>query len=321
MTVPQPMTPADLKPILTVSSLLLLAIAVLSLFAGESWLALLDSAHWTVSAGTAWVIAWQGTLHGDAGQYWYRRWFCYGTGLYFVGQCCWNLQELFYWNPFPAPSDVFYLLMGPCFTCGLLKALRRRVSSARLRAVKLDTLAMTIALLGFILALYLPNAADASALELAVLVAYPLSLLTAASVASLALPFLALELTWASGLLPAALLAEGCVWMQWNLQALTGTNQGASILNWGFSIAGLLVGVGAYLWQAERRRTAPVRTYRAVLRAIPVAALLVSVATLVLIWLSAQPQTAEMLIAAGAGGSVLLLSALRHSLLSKENGK
>ncbi len=47
--------PAALKPILTVSSLVLLAFAVVSLFADESWLALLDSVHWTVSAGAAWV--------------------------------------------------------------------------------------------------------------------------------------------------------------------------------------------------------------------------------------------------------------------------
>lgn len=79
--------------------------------------------------------------------------------------------------------------MGPCFGVGLLKALRRQVSPARLLAAKLDTVAMTLALLGFILALYLPHAANADALELAVLAVYPLGLLSAASLALLAIPF------------------------------------------------------------------------------------------------------------------------------------
>lgn len=313
--------PADLKLILSGASLILLATAAITPFAGESWLALLDGLHWTVSAGAAWAIAWLGARRGDAGQYAYRRWFCYGTGLYFAGQCCWNLQELFYWNPFPAPADVFYLAMGPCFGVGLLKALRRHVSPARLLAAKLDTTAMTLALLGFILALYLPNAANADALELAVLAAYPLGLLSAASLALLAIPFLSLELAWASCVLPAALLVEGGVWMQWNLQALTGTNQGASLLNWAFSVNGLLVGLGAYLWRADAERSACSQTCRRVMRAIPVAALLVSAATLALVAVGKPEQRAAVFAAAAAGVSVLLLSTLRQSLLLAESEK
>lgn len=313
--------PADLKLILSGASLILLATAAITPFAGEGWLALLDGLHWTVSAGAAWAMAWLGAVRGDAGQYAYRRWFCYGTGLYFAGQCCWNLQELFYWNPFPAPADVFYLAMGPCFGVGLLTALRRHVSPARLLAAKLDTAAMTLALLGFILALYLPNAANADALELAVLAAYPLGLLSAASLALLAIPFLSLELAWASCVLPAALLVEGGVWMQWNLQALTGTNQGASLLNWAFSVNGLLVGLGAYLWRADAERSACRQTCRRVMRAIPVAALLVSAATLALVAVGKPEQRAAVFAAAAAGVSVLLLSTLRQSLLLAESEK
>ncbi|ANE55349.1 hypothetical protein [Methylomonas sp. DH-1] len=315
------MMPADLKLILSGASLLLLATAAILPFAGESWLALLDNVHWTVSAAAAWAIAWLGALRGAAGQYVYRRWFCYGTGLYFAGQCCWNLQELFYWNPFPAPADVFYLAMGPCFGVGLLKALRRQVSPARLLAAKLDTVAMTLALLGFILALYLPHAANADALELAVLAAYPLGLLSAASLALLAIPFLSLELAWAGCLLPAALLVEGGVWMQWNLQALTGTNQGASPLNWAFSVNGLLVGLGAYLWRADGDGNACRRTYARVMRAIPVAAVLVSAATLALSLAGQPAHRAAVLVAAVSGVSVLLLSILRQSLLLAESEK
>ncbi len=300
----------------------LLLIAFLTKVLPESMLPLLDNIHWTVSSAAMWLLALKGLKRADPGQQIYRRWFAYGSGFYLIGQVLWDIQEAFNWHPFPAPSDLGYLLIGPCFVIGLTKALKYHVTAARHLAIKLDTAAMTVAILGIILVLYMPRAGEASIAELALLIAYPLALFCAASVAMLIIPFLQLRIIWAILLLPVALFVQGLVWMHWNLLALEGINQPGSVWNYLFSFFGVLIGLAVYDWRVEIAENPKyLKICNSFQHFIPAGALLITGCTVLFILLAnIQQQTANYL-ALMSVISVLLLTTIRQSLLLSESDK
>ena len=46
------------------------------------------------------------------------RWFAIGMTGYAAGQVLWDVQVASGWNPFPGPSDAFFLMLGACCTIG-----------------------------------------------------------------------------------------------------------------------------------------------------------------------------------------------------------
>ncbi|PPD18512.1 MAG: GGDEF-domain containing protein [Methylobacter sp.] len=313
------MPAAEKSLAITGMSVILLATA-LSFVLAERWLPLLDDVHWTVSSLIAWRLAHIGQRRAESESYPSRLWFSRGLGCYAIGQLLWNGQEALAWNPLTSPADIFYWLLGPCFTIGLIKAMHQRLTPARLNAVKLDTASITLALLGFILVLYLANATYSNALEMAVLVAYPLGLLSAASVSILIIPFLGLRPTPAVVLLICGLLVLGYSWMEWNLLVLRGQTHPGSILNTLFSWATLLLGLAAGYWRTESV-TSPehIKFCRRCQQFIPLASLLITSLTVILIIIDNIKLPAAHYAALITTVFILLLGTLRQSLLLSES--
>ena len=97
--------------------------------------------HWSVADIAAAWLCWIGVrdarekgLHAEVAA---RRWFALGFTSYAIGQAFWDLQIFLAWQPFPAPSDPFYMMMAPCCAIGMMGYLRGRVSaSQRLAAAR-----------------------------------------------------------------------------------------------------------------------------------------------------------------------------------------
>ncbi|MCB4810055.1 EAL domain-containing protein [Methylovorus menthalis] len=290
-----------------------------SFFVPQPWLPLLDNLHWTVSSGAAFLLAWMGYRQAYPEQREPRRWFLLGIGSYFVGQLCWDVQSVIGWNPFPAPADFFYLMLGPCCILGLLSALKLHLSHAKLTAAKLDMAVMTIAVIGLILLIYMGRQADSNALQLLVLVFYPAGLLSAACFALLLVPFLRLRLQLGWLLLLGGLALEGGIWMQWNLNVIDQVNIDGSLLNHVFSASDLLLGLGAMHWMAtpSGNRTY-IRICQGIQRAIPLMAMLIAISTIYFMMMDTATPIAKS-IALASCLSIIALAMVRQSILLAES--
>jgi len=309
--------------ILAVGSVGVVALAtVLTFIVNDDVLPVLDNWHWTLSIGAAWLLAWRGERQAEADLPAYRRWFSRGLACYAVGQLIWDMQALFGWRGMPTPADFFYWLLGPCYAIGLLQALKIHLSAPRLVAVKLDAAAMTLALLGLILVLYLSNAPLTALSELVVLIIYPLGLLSAANLALLLIPFLCLRINTSLILLVSGLSLLGYSWMEWNLRALQGEPEAGSLLNVLFSWAGLLLGFSAYDWHLEcTAANERLRFYRLCQRFIPGSSLLIAGVTLIVIIVQNIDLPIANITALVTTAAILLMSTLRQSLLLSESEK
>ncbi|MCB5208252.1 putative bifunctional diguanylate cyclase/phosphodiesterase [Methylovorus mays] len=290
-----------------------------SFFAPSAWLPWLDNIHWTASSGAATLLAWMGYRQAYPEQREPRRWFLLGIASYFTGQLCWDIQSALGWNPFPAPADLFYLLLGPCCILGLLSVLKLHLSHAKLTAAKLDMAVMTIAVIGLILLIYLSHQTDSNPLQLLVLVFYPAGLLSAACFALLLVPFLRLRMQWGWLLLLGGLALEGGIWMQWNLNVIDKVNIDGSLLNHVFSASDLLLGLGAMHWMAtpSGNRTY-VRICQWIQRAIPITAMLIAISTIYLMMTDTATPIAKS-IALASCLSIIALAMVRQSILLAES--
>ena len=142
----------------------------------------MDNVHWTTSYVAGAWLAWLGVRTATAENRAIHRWFAWALSLYAFGQVLWDWQVAIGWNPFPGPSDLFYSCLGPGCALGLWASLRAQTNRTQLRTAMLDAGALSVALLALTLALYLPKRGDTGALALAVIVAYPVALLTALSI-------------------------------------------------------------------------------------------------------------------------------------------
>jgi PAS domain S-box-containing protein len=283
---------------------------------------LLDNVHWTTSYTAAAVLAWLGAWRAGAAERVPRRWFAWGLSSYAVGQVLWDLQVLSGWNPFPAPSDLFYLALGPCGVLGLLAHLRAQTARAQLRVVLLDTAGLAVAALALTLALYLPRRGQTGATQLAFMVAYPLGMLAAACVALVMVPILKLRLDWRWGMFLGANLVNGFIWMHWNTLTLDGRLEDGSWYNLTFSPVALLLGVGAMNWRATRR-TDPhwERACEGLLRLLPILMVTAGAAAVLLAWLlPGVPRGVQVSVGLGAL-ITFAVGVARQSLLLSERDR
>lgn len=306
--------------VMAVSVLSICLLASLGATAAEMvWL---DNVHWFCTITACLVLCTLGYLRASRTQRQAKRWFLIGTLAYFTGGVFWIFQLLTHQDSFPAQSDIFYPLLGPCLIIGFVAALRTQLSRAKTWAFCIDALSFSTAVLGYVLISYLPKSADVSILELAVLTAYPVSLLSAALVSLLLIPYLrpAWMLPWA--LLSSGLTLLGACWMQWNMNALNHTPQTHLWLNYGFSVADLMIGSGLYGWKIKVAKEAGFLQQCRRLRSwVPVIAFIFSVCTLTLIWWQSGPHPYAYHIAIGSVVSILILSAIRQSILLRESEK
>jgi signal transduction histidine kinase len=258
------------------ATLLAIALAVAGAHFGvfPGWVRLFDNVHWSVAdIGATW-LAWIGVrdarergLRAEAAA---RRWFALAFTSYAVGQALWDLQVFLEWQPFPAPSDVFYLLMAPCCTLGMMGYLRGRVSESQRLAAVLDTLSLAIAVVALALVIYLPERGAMSALALGVMVAYPTLLLAGACVGLMLIALLRVGRCWPVWALTAMLAAQGGLWMAWNAQALEQTLMDGGLVNALFSVGTVLGGLAVACWRVETQVDPRIdRFYEGALRVLP----------------------------------------------------
>ncbi len=309
------------KVIVVAVSVLLLCLAA-SFNATPKTALWLDNVHWMSTISACLMLALLGYFRANPAHRACKRWFVIGAIAYFIGGVLWIFQVLTHQTAFPAQSDIFYPLLGPCLIIGFITALRSQLSRSKTWAFTIDAASFSIAILGYVLISYLPQSADVSLLQLAVLTAYPASMLSAALVSLLLIPYLrpAWMMPWL--LLSAGLALLGICWMQWNLNALNHSPQTSLWINYGFSVADLLIGSGLYGWQVRiAKKTAFHRQCRRLRSWIPVIAVVFSISTLLLIWWQSGPHPYAYHIAIGSVTSILIFSAVRQSILLRESEK
>ena len=271
--------PAGAGPVFETAGLITLvaiALAIGGAHLGLSpgWVRLFDNAHWTVADfGAAW-LTWIGVrdarekgLHAEAVA---RRWFALGFSSYAIGQALWDLQIFLGWQPFPAPSDPFYMMMAPCCAMGMMGYLRGRVSESQRLAAVLDTLSLAIAVVALALVVYLPERGDMSAIALGVMVTYPTLLLAGACVGLMLIALLRVGRGWAIWVLTAMLAAHGGLWMEWNALTLKHALSDGGVVNSMFSVCTLLGGLAVTCWRVEASVNERIdRFYEGALRVLP----------------------------------------------------
>ena len=235
---------------------------------------LFDNVHWTVAdIGAAW-LCWIGVRDarqkGQRAEAVARRWFALGFSSYAIGQAFWDLQIFLAWQPFPAPSDPFYMMMAPCCALGMMGYLRGRVSESQRLAAMLDTLSLAIAVVALALVIYLPERGDMSALALGVMVTYPTLLLAGACVGLMLIALLRVGRGWPIWVLTAMLAAHGGLWMEWNALTLKHALADGGVVNSAFSVCTLLGGLAVTRWRVEAAVNPRIdRFYEGALRVLP----------------------------------------------------
>ena len=241
------------------------------------WVRLFDNLHWTAGTVAAAALAWFGVRRAQADSIRGVRWIAIGLTAYAVGQLVWDVQVLIGYAGFPAPSDLLYLWLGPCVAAGLLIEALRRADRVQRKTLLLDAATLAIAVLTLVLVLYLPRRGDMALLPLMVMVAYPVSLLTAACIGLVAAPTLRLKFSWSYWLFLISLTVTGACWMGWNAMSLDGANLDGLWFNSLFSLSVLGMGLATLNWNIEISRDVRwERWSEGLLRLLPLAAVVLA---------------------------------------------
>lgn len=220
----------------------LIGIVGISLADSTAWLKFFDNLHWTSATLAAAVLCWLAAEYASSTRRPACRWFAAGTGGYALGQIIWDIQQWLGYSEFPSPSDAFYLWLGPCLAIGIYRAIAPEISPARRNLFLLDCAILVTAAVSLVLVLYLPKRGDTAWFPMAVLIAYPASLLVALGMAIIAIPTRRLRPSLPLLLFLIGLAATGWSWMTWNSLALDGVTIDGVWFNPSFSVAILLLG-------------------------------------------------------------------------------
>jgi diguanylate cyclase (GGDEF)-like protein/PAS domain S-box-containing protein len=285
-----------------------------------NWIRFFDNLHWTAGTLTAAVLAWLGQRSAQAVSTRGLWWIAVGLSGYAVGQIIWDVQTIVGFSGFPAPSDVFYLWLGPCVGAGLLIEALRLADRVQRKTLLLDAATLAIAALTLVLAIYLSKRVNTAPLSLAVLVAYPVSLFAAACIGLIAIPTLRLKFSWGYGLFLVSLMVTGGCWMAWNAMVLDGTAIDGSWFNSLFSISVMGMGLATLYWNVEPSRNAVwEQLSEGFLRMLPLAAVVLSGLAVIL----SDPHTgvSQAVSYAIKSGAlvVIVLAMLKQSTLVREH--
>ncbi|QPK64857.1 PAS domain S-box protein [Methylomonas sp. LL1] len=250
---PRPSMPLSSKIVLSVGILgVVIGTLGIRLSPGLSWIRFFDNLHWTSGTAAAAILAWLSLRRAAPADAKSLFWFALGLSGYAVGQILWDIQTATAYANFPAPSDLFYLWLGPCIAIGLLLEIRNHTVPSERKTIWLDALTLTVAMLTLILALYLPKRGETEVLPLLILIAYPATLFGATSLALTMIPALRQRLRSSLSLFLAGLVTTGLSWMEWNFMALDGTAIDGAWFNISFSVAVLLIGFSLTRWEIEK---------------------------------------------------------------------
>ncbi|MEK6662486.1 MAG: EAL domain-containing protein [Pseudomonadota bacterium] len=284
------------------------------------WVRFFDNLHWTAGTVTAAVLAWLGLRSAQADRVRGLRWIAIGLTGYAVGQLIWDVQTFIGYSGFPSPSDLFYLWLGPCVGTGLLIEAFRVADRVQRKTLLLDASTLAIAAMTLVLVLYLPKRGEMSLLSLAVMVAYPVSLFTAACIGFIAVPTLRLKFSWSYCLFLVSLATTGICWVVWNSMALDGATIDGSWFNSLFSFSVMGMGLATLYWNIEPSRNAVwERWSEGFLRLLPLVAVVISgLAVILSDPHEGVPQAVSYAVKTGAL-VVIFLAMLKQSTLLREH--
>jgi len=295
-----------------------LAVVATRLAGASVWVRFWDNVHWTLAYAAAATLGWLSSRRVEGHLKQARRWFSIGLTSLTAGQLVWDVQVAIGWNPFPGPSDALFVLLGPFLGLGVL-ALSREQTRTRRIAIALDGLGFALALLALTLATYLPRRGDFSSFTLAVLAAYPTFLLSVTAL----LAVVVLELREPPGrallLLGAGFLAQGLLWMSWNLATLDDSLGDGKLINYLFSYGALVLGAAVSLYEPSGREVEGVlaRAYYLASRLVPLA-LVVAAAVAVAVVVSGGSSLSVRVAVESCMGGVIVLAVARQSLLLED---
>lgn len=240
-----------------------------------------DNCDWTVGYTCAAWLAWIGARRANAEVRPLRRWVAIGLTVYAAAQICWDFQAWFNWTPFPGPSDIAFVLLGPFAFVGIAHEVHRVAKKPEGRSIWIDGLIASIAVIALTLALYLPERGDTTPLQFFMLMLYPIGLLTAANFIGLLALHVRPQLHAGWPLLLGGLVLTGASWMKWNLLMLEGLSSGGDLLNLSFSLLAIAVAIGSLRWEltpSDSARTRRISEF--VIRHLPSASMLLAGAAL-----------------------------------------
>lgn len=298
-------------------SFLILSLFVLIYFTEDILLLrIYDNVHWTLGVVISCIAAWFGFRNSQGEVRRLKFWFFLGFFTYMTGQFVWVAQAVTDFYSFPAPSDLFYPWLGPCFIIGLLLYLKGKVPRARIKVAAMDAIALTIAVLGLTLVLYLSKKEDRTWLQLLSLSVYPVSILSAATIAFLLKPSLRLKFDFPYFCLVFGLIAMGTSWLQWNSLFLISIPKDGTFINALFSVGGMTLGYGVLAWIPESKYSKhEAATESRLLRVLPLLEVIVCSAAIILsLTLAGVPDVIRLVIWFSAGVMIVIAS-LRQSLL------
>ena len=276
-----------------------------------------DYLHWTIAYAVAATLAWMGVRRARDGDVAPRRWFAWGLTITLVAQVLFDLQEITQRTPIVNLSDALFLSIGPCLAMGLLAPIRGRASTQR-RSFDLNVAALALVVLTLTADLYLPKRGQTEAVDLTILVLYPICMLTPVCIALVMAPTLRWTVSYRWLLFLTASLLNSVVWMIWNATYAVGAWANGSWLNLAFSLIAIGMGYGTFVWHTEPNEN-PVwqRRCEAIVRLIPLIVVAAGVISLALVW--ALPVLASVKITTIAGAAVVIvLATLRQSLSLQE---
>lgn len=282
----------------------------------------LDNVYWTVSYVAAAVLAWLGVKGAPSNDRIPSRWFARGFTGYAIGQVLWDIQVAIDNNPFPGPSDLFFLMLGPGCALAFWAYLRGRLGTRELRLPVLDTAMLSVAVLVLTLALYLPRRGETSAFALVVMVAYPVALLGAASLGVVLVLTLKPRLNVGWPLLLVSLMGSGATWLEWNSLTLDNALADGTWYNFTFAIVAMGMGAGAAACRLEPSVDARWERFcEGTLRLLPLVLVLVAATGVLLAFtLPNVPDVAFLSVMFGAA-VVVVLAVSRQSLLLSERDR
>jgi signal transduction histidine kinase/DNA-binding response OmpR family regulator len=277
-----------------------------------------DYLHWTIAYAVAATLAWMGVRRAGAGDLASRRWFACGLTVTLLAQVLFDLQEITQHTPIVNLSDALFLSIGPCFVMGMLAPMRGRTSAQR-RSFDLNVTALALVVLTLTADLYLPRRSQTEPVDLAILIIYPICMLTPACIGLVMAPTLRWRVSYRWLLFLTASLFNNVVWMIWNDTYAVGAWVNGSWLNLAFSLIAVGMGYGTFVWHTEPN-VDPVwqRRCEAIVRLIPLIVVAAAVISLALVWaLPHVPASVKVTTIVGAT-VVIILAMLRQNLSLQE---
>jgi signal transduction histidine kinase/CheY-like chemotaxis protein len=270
--------------------------------------------HWTISLAVAVALAWIAVRRALGSEKLSRRWFACGLSLTLAAQVVFDVKELTHWTATANLSDVLFLSIGPCFAAGMLSPIFGQTTLQR-RPFAFDVISLAIVILTLTLDMYLPRRGNMDPVDLAILVVYPICMLTPICIGIvMALTLrLRLDVRWL-WLLVASML-NGVLWMLWNGTYEVGAWEGGSWLNPAFSVVAIGMGYGAFIWKTESSQDpAWQRRCEAVLRLLPLFVVAAGVISVALVWILPNVLMSVRVTTVVGVAVVIILAALRQNL-------